>query len=120
MFDQNHGLTQPFTAKDNQYSIANLHQNNSNDVFMFPFQSQSHLWRAEHRKLGLTVFNSFFCIEGKICVELNTQSLEISEKLLPTIQNLFCLLFDVYLPRGVCSSRSLLQVPWASQVMNFL
>ena len=67
MFDQGHGLIQPFTAKDNQYSIANLHQKNSNDVFMFPFQSRSHLRRAEHRKLGLTVFNSFFCIQGKLC-----------------------------------------------------
>ena len=53
-------------------------------------------------------------------VELNTRSLEISEQLLAAIQNLFCLLFDVYLPRGVCSSRLLLQVPWASQVMDFL
>ena len=49
-------------------------------------------------------------------MELNTRPLEISEKLLAAIQNLFCLLFDVYLPRWVCSSRLLLQVPWASQV----
>ena len=66
MFDEDYGLIQPFTAKDNQYLIANSHQNNSNDVFMFPFQSRSHLGRAEHRKLGLTVFNSFFCIEGEL------------------------------------------------------
>ena len=50
MFDQDHGLIQPFTAKDNQYLIANLHQNNSNDVFMFPFQSQSHLRRKRTQK----------------------------------------------------------------------
>ena len=60
MFDQDHGLIQPFTVKDNQYLITNLHQNNPNDVFMFPFQSRPHLRRAEHRKLGLTVLNSFF------------------------------------------------------------
>ena len=69
MFDQDHGLIQPFTAKDNRYAIANLRQNNSNDVFMFSLQSRresrSQLRRAEHRKLGLTVFNWFFCIEGK-------------------------------------------------------
>ena len=32
----------------------------------------------------------------------------------------FWLLLDVYVPRGVCSSRLLLKVPWASQVINFL
>ena len=52
MFDQDHGLIHPFTAKDNQHLITNLHQNNSNDVFMFPLQGWSHLRRAEHRKLG--------------------------------------------------------------------
>ena len=66
MFDQDLGLIQPFTAKENQYLIADLHQNNSSDVFMFPLQSRSHLRRAAHRKLGLTVFNSFFCIQGKL------------------------------------------------------
>ena len=88
---------------------------------MFPFQSRSHLRRAEHRKLGLMCsIHSSASRENYEGVELNTRSLEISEKLLAAIQNLFCLLFDVYLPRGVCSSRLLLQVPWASQVMDFL
>ena len=103
MFDQDHGLIQPFTVKDNSYLIANSHQNNSNDVFIFSLQSRSRLRSAEQRKLSLTVLKSFFCIEG-----------------MAAIRNLFCLLFDVYLPRGVCSSRLILQVSWASQVVNFL
>ena len=90
---------------------------------MFSLQNPSQLRRAEPRKLDLTVFNSFFCIEGNSeGVPLNTRSLEISEKLLANIRNLFRLLldlFDVYLPRSVCSSRLLPQVPRASQVMNF-
>ena len=64
MFDQDHGLIQPFTAKDNKYLIANLHQNISSDLYMFPLQSRSQLRRAEYRKLDLTVFDSFFCIDG--------------------------------------------------------
>ena len=48
MFDQDHALIHPFTTKDKQYLVTNLHQNNSDDVFMFPLWSWSHLRRAEH------------------------------------------------------------------------
>ena len=86
MFDEDHGLIHPFTAKDNQYLITNLHQNDSNDVSMFPLQSWSHLRRAEHRKLGqLCSIHSSASRESYQGVPLNTRSLEISEKLLAAI-----------------------------------
>ena len=104
MFDQDHGLIHPFTAKDNQHLITNLHLNNSNDVLMFPLQSWSHLRRAEHRKLGqLCSIRSSVSRENYQGVPLNTRSLEISEKLLAAIQNLF-----VYCSMYICNAACVL------------
>ena len=109
-------LIKPFTAKDNQYSIANLHQNNSNDVFMFSLQSRSQLRRAEQKEAWPDCVQFILLHRGEPLRVCRSKS----EKLLANIRHLFCLLFDVYLPRGVCSSRLLLPVPRASQVTNFL
>ena len=67
MFDQDHGL-----IKTINILTANLHQNNSNDVFMF------HLRRAEHRELGPTVLNSLLCLHRRKTMRVcrsNTRSL---------------------------------------------